>query len=83
MRHLSIKAALVAAIKADTLSIIAFQVGMYAWMALVHFRLFAYHLKPNVPAYWLMMQVAMVCGFITSIPMNKWLIAKGLKEKMG
>ena len=35
MRHLPVGQALVAAIKADTLSIVAFQIGMYAWMALV------------------------------------------------
>jgi len=27
-------------VKADTLSILSFQVGMYAWMALVFFKLF-------------------------------------------
>jgi hypothetical protein len=72
-----------AAIKADTLSITAFQIGMYAWMALVYLKLFpAPHLTPFDPRYWLMMQVAMVCGFVTSFPMNRLLIAKGLKEKM-
>lgn len=39
MGQLSVARALGAAIKADTLSIIAFQVGMYAWMLLVHLRL--------------------------------------------
>ncbi|MES2221456.1 MAG: DUF4396 domain-containing protein [Acidobacteriota bacterium] len=34
MRHLPVGQAVVAAIKADTLSIVAFQIGMYAWMAL-------------------------------------------------
>jgi hypothetical protein len=83
MRHLSVRAALVAAIKADTLSIAAFQVGMYGWMALMHFVLFPMpHLEPTRAAYWLMMQVAMVCGFLTSLPMNRWLIIHGLKERM-
>ncbi len=41
MRDLSVGQAIVAAIKADTLSILAFQVGMYAWMALVYFVLFS------------------------------------------
>ena len=30
-----------AAVKADTLSIIAFQIGMYGWMLIVHFHLFS------------------------------------------
>ena len=84
MRHLSPGAGILAAMKADTLSITAFQVGMYGWMALVWFVLFpGPHLEPNKAAYWLMMQVAMVCGFLTSLPMNRLLIGLGWKEKMG
>jgi hypothetical protein len=84
MRHLSVGAGLVAAIKADTLSIVAFQVGMYGWMALMRFVLFPMpHLEPNRAAYWMMMQVAMVCGFLTSLPMNRWLVMLGWKERMG
>ena len=83
MRHLPFGQALVAAIKADTLSILAFQIGMYAWMALVFFRLFpSPHLTPFEPQYWLMMQIAMICGYATSFPMNWWLIRAGLKEAM-
>ncbi len=70
-----------AAVKADTLSILAFQVGMYAWMALVHFKL-APQLTPFNPVYWLSMQFGMICGFATSYPMNRVLIGVGLKEKM-
>ena len=80
---LSAAGAVWAAIKADTLSILAFQVGMYCWMALVYFRLFpAPHLSAFDPRYWLLMQVAMICGFVTSLPMNRLLIGVGLKEKM-
>lgn len=81
--ELSVGGAIVAAIKADTLSITAFQIGMYAWMALVYFKLFhAPHLTAFNPRFWLMMQIAMVCGFATSFPMNRLLIGLGLKEKM-
>jgi hypothetical protein len=72
-----------AAVKADTLSIAAFQVGMYGWMALLYFKLFASpHLTPFDPRYWLMMQIGMICGFATAFPMNSLLIRIGLKEKM-
>ena len=76
--------AIVAAIKADTLSILAFQIGMYLFMALVYFKLFPapHHLTAFDPRYWLMMQIAMICGFTTSFPMNRLLIGLGLKEKM-
>ena len=84
MRNLSPIEGLVAAIRADTLSILAFQVGMYAWMAVVYYGLFpAPHLEANQPAYWLMMQIAMVCGFLTSLPMNRLLVSISWKEKMG
>ena len=83
MRKLTTRQALVAAIKADTLSILAFQAGMYAWMALVFFELFPHpHLTAFQPQYWLMMQVAMISGYATSYPMNWWLIRTGLKEAM-
>jgi hypothetical protein len=82
MRHLSPREGLIAAMKADTLSIIAFQVGMYGWMLLVHFRFPQAHMRADEAIYWLMMQVAMVCGFITSVPMNWWLLKIGWKESM-
>ncbi len=80
---LSVGNAVWAAIQADTLSIVAFQVGMYCWMAFVYFKLFrSPHLTAFDPRYWLLMQVAMVCGYATSLPMNRLLIGLGLKEKM-
>lgn len=83
MRALGVGQAILAAIKADTLSIVAFQVGMYAWMALVYFVLFPHpHLTPFDPRYWLMMQAGMICGFATSLPMNWLLLRQGLKEAM-
>ena len=83
MRNLPFGQAMLAAIKADTLSILAFQVGMYAWMALTYFVLFPHpHLTAFDPGYWLMMQIGMICGFATSYPMNRWLIRSGLKEAM-
>jgi hypothetical protein len=80
---LSRSAAILAAIKADTLSVLAFQIGMYAWMALVYFKLFpAPHLTAFDPRFWLMMQIAMICGFMTTYPVNWVLLAAGLKERM-
>jgi Domain of unknown function (DUF4396) len=83
MGNLSVGEALAAAVKADTLSILSFQVGMYAWMAVVYFMLFPRpHLTPFEPQYWLMMQIAMICGFATAFPVNAWLIRSGIKEAM-
>lgn len=83
MSKMSPVQALGAAVKADTLSILAFQVGMYAWMALTFFVLFpAPHLTAFDPRYWLMMQGGMICGFLTTLPVNYLLIRGGLKEAM-
>jgi hypothetical protein len=71
MRNITPGQGIIAAIKADTLSISAFQIGMYAYMALTFFVLFPHHhLTPFDPRYWLMMQIAMICGFFTSYPVN-------------
>lgn len=84
MRHLGVSDGIVAAVKADTLSIAAFQVGMYAMMAVTFFVLFPapHHLHPNTAAYWFLMQIAMAIGFATNYPMNAYLIRVGLKEVM-
>ena len=83
MRHLPVGEALWIAIKADTLSIAAFQLGMYAWMAITLFLLFPHpHLTAFEPQYWLMMQIAMICGYAASFPVNRWVIHAGIKEAM-
>ena len=71
-----------AAIKADTLSLTAFEVGLFGWMAFVHFVAFHPDLTPRDPAYWFMMQVGMCIGFLTAYPMNWWLLKRGIKETM-
>ncbi|MFC4557259.1 DUF4396 domain-containing protein [Virgibacillus kekensis] len=69
-------------IKADTLSLVLFEVGMFGWMALVHYVLFTTPPKPHQMTYWFMMQIAMIIGFLTSYPANWWLVKKGIKEQM-
>lgn len=86
MRHLSVAAGIWAAVKADTLSLTAWQVGMYGFMAVAYFVIFrdliGVELKVNSAEFWFMMQIAMIFGFITSFPVNWWLLRSGLKEKM-
>lgn len=80
MRHISGVPGIVAAMKADTISLLSFELGMFAWMGLTHEVLFKPSLKPTEPAYWFMMQIAMGVGFLTAWPTNAWLIRRGLKE---
>jgi hypothetical protein len=86
MRGLGLIDGIWAAIKADTLSLAAWQIGMYAFMAFAKFYLFGVILHANLAVnsteFWFSMQIAMLCGFATSYPANWWLLRSGLKEKM-
>lgn len=82
MRHLSFGEGLRAAIKADTLSLTAFEIGLFGWMAVSYFVLFQPRLMPTQPTFWFMMQIGMILGFITSYPANWFLIRAGIKEAM-
>ncbi len=86
MRDLSVGEGIIAAIKADTLSLASWQVGMYGFMALAHFYLYAQvfgtRAEVDTPEFWAAMQVAMLAGFATAYPVNWWLIRSGLKEAM-
>jgi hypothetical protein len=81
MRSISGWPAIKAALKADTISLIAFEVGLFAFMYWMD-RHFQPHLKPTQPEYWFLMQVGMIIGFFTAFPANWWLIRKGWKEAM-
>jgi hypothetical protein len=71
-----------AAIRADTLSIVSFQLGLFGWMALAHFVLFQPPLPIDASGHWFMMQVGMIVGFFTAWPVNRRLVRSGIKEKM-
>lgn len=86
MRGLSLGKGIVAALKADALSLTAWQVGMYGFMAFAQFYLYRHafgHLaEVDTPEFWFAMQVSMMAGFLTAYPVNWWLIKSGIKEKM-
>ncbi len=86
MRDLSVGEGIVQAVKADVLSLTSWQVGMYGFMAIAHFWLFAsllgVKLEVDSVEFWFMMQIAMWCGFATAYPVNWWLVSTGVKEKM-
>ena len=83
MRGLGVRDGLIAATKADFISLTAFEIGLFAWMAVMTFVLFpAPHLMPSSAAFWLFMQVGMMIGFFTSWPANVWLVRRGIKVPM-
>jgi Domain of unknown function (DUF4396) len=68
------------AIKSDTLSVLSFEVGLFGWMG------FAQYAISNAPidssTHWFSMQIGMLLGFLTSWPVNRWLLRRGIKEPM-
>lgn len=82
MKKLSRGEGIWAAIKADALSLTSWQLGMYGWMAVMVFLIFGHEIPKTEPIFWFMMQIAMWCGFLTSYPVNWWLLKQGIKEKM-
>ena len=84
MRGLGLKDGLVAAAKADFISLTAFEVGLFGWMAVTAFVLFPapHQLTPSSAAYWFLMQIGMILGYFTSWPVNVWLVNRGIKVPM-
>jgi hypothetical protein len=84
MRGLGLKDGLVAAAKADFISLTAFEVGLFGWMAVMTFVLFPapHQLMPSSAAFWLLMQAGMIIGFATAWPANVWLVRRGIKVPM-
>jgi hypothetical protein len=70
------------AIKSDTLSVLSFEVGLFGWMALSHYVIWQPPLPIDSPGQWFMMQIGMSLGFLTSWPVNRWLLVSGVKEPM-
>ena len=70
------------AIRADTLSIISFQLGLFAGLAIYNQLIWSPPLPHDSAPYWMMMQLSMILGFFTAMPVNAWLIEKGWKEAM-
>lgn len=82
MKGLSIGNGIKAALKADTLSLTSYEVGLFGWMAIMQFVLFPGGIHPNHIAFWFLMQIGMILGYLTSYPVNWWLIKRGIKEPM-
>lgn len=82
MNKLSIKQNLTKAIKADTLSIIAFQIGLFLGMYIYQECIFSNPLPKTSASYWFLMQISMIIGSFTAYPVIKWLIRCGIKHAM-
>jgi hypothetical protein len=81
MRNISVGRALWEAVKADTISILAFQLGLFFGMYVYQELIFS-TLSKTTSSYWFLMQLSMVLGFFTAYPVNKLLLKKGIKIAM-
>jgi hypothetical protein len=82
VRRLPARTALRLAAKADFLAISAFEIGLFGWMAITQLVLSPARLPADSAAFWFLMQVGMLIGFVTTYPVNWWLIRHGIKEAM-
>ena len=83
MRGLGFRKGIVQAAKADVLSLTAFEVGLFGWMALMS----SCSSPPRTctrtrRCTGLGCRSACVVGFLTAWPVNVWLIRAGVKEAM-
>ena len=63
--------------------LIAFEIGLFGWMAVPYFLLFPHHppaVETNV--FWFMMQIGMMLGLLTSYPANWLLVRSAIKSGM-
>jgi hypothetical protein len=82
MRNVPPREAILDAVKADTLALVAFEVGMFGWMAIAQYVLLPSHPRPDSAVFWFTMQIGMIFGFFTTYPANWLLIRSGLKSGM-
>lgn len=83
MESLSVFQTAIKALKIDFMSLTAWQIGMYGFMAVVIFG-FGGGAAPSKTGweFWFMMQLAMFCGFAVSYPVNGFLVKYGIKKAM-
>jgi hypothetical protein len=84
MRGLGLRDGLKAAAKADFVSLTFFEIGLFGWMAVMTFVFFPspHNLTPASAAFWFLMQIGMIIGYVTSWPANVWLVNRGIKAPM-
>jgi hypothetical protein len=67
MRNIPPHEAIVDAVKADTLALVAFEVGMFGWMEIAHSLLLPWHPRPDSVVFWFMMQIGMILASLRPI----------------
>lgn len=76
--ELSVGQVFTRAIKADILSLTFFEIGLFGWMLACYF-MFESVLLANQVTFWFMMQIGMILGLLTTMPINYYLIKYKIK----
>jgi len=74
----SFGSALLLALKTEIFPLLIFQLGIFIFMALALKFVLNEQVNPLVAAFWFMLQLAIMIGFIFSWPANHFLIKRGL-----
>lgn len=82
MQRISPLQAFEKALKADFLSLTAWQIGMYCWTAAAAAAWPRMMAERTSWSFWFSIQIGMLCGFICAYPVNILLIRAGIKNAM-
>jgi hypothetical protein len=70
-------------IKADLLTVSAFELALLVWLVLMDDLVFPAVLRPNSPVFWFILQIGLIIGFFAAWPASSWLIRRGIKVEPG
>lgn len=70
--------ALLLAFKTETFPLLIYQLGIFIFMALALKFVLNQQINPLLVAFWFMLQLAMIIGFLFSWPANHFLIKRGI-----
>jgi hypothetical protein len=81
LKMMSAGETLKSAFKVDSFPVFLFELGLFAWMAVVRLAIFpGKTMQPSSAVYWFMIQIGMILGFVTSLPANWLHLRKHNKE---
>ena len=71
-------AAIRTVVKADLLTVSAFELALLLWLVLLQDLVFRVFLRPNNPVFWFILQIGLIIGFFAAWPASSWLIRRGV-----
>lgn len=74
----SIWRTLLLALKTETFPLVIYQLGIFIFMALALKYVLNQQINPLLSAFWFMLQLSMITGFVFSWPANHFLIKRGI-----